>query len=301
MAMLRQNLTALITRNYPFLSGCGTLANCKLVKVLSGSGGGQAWARLPSGSEILVPLNDYVGRSAFFVGDLDRKITEVIRRIVRPGDHVLDIGANLGLVTLQMARLVGGGGRVDSFEPNPAMHSLLSQSLERNKYKHVRLHTCALGSQDGDTLTLNFPESNAGQGTLTSTRPQEGWTSVKVPVRTLAALASEFQFDPVRLLKIDVEGFESEVFKGALPWLRSSPPGAIVFESNEGSGQGQKDPVVALLADLGYSFYSIPKRLVSLRLVPYKHAEGIESTSHDMLAVAKDQEREILSHFQVKR
>ena len=62
-----------------------------------------AWTRLGCGSEILVPLDDYVGRAAYFVGDLDRKISALIQRIVRSGDQVIDVGANLGVVTLHLA------------------------------------------------------------------------------------------------------------------------------------------------------------------------------------------------------
>ncbi|HMB07734.1 MAG TPA: FkbM family methyltransferase [Isosphaeraceae bacterium] len=146
------------------------------------------WTRLDFGAEILVPLNDYIGKAAFYVGDLDRKVSETIKRIVRPGDHVLDIGANLGLVTLQLAKLVGKRGVVHSFEPNPNIANLLRRSIERNELENVRLHTCALGTEEG-TLDLSFPGYNAGQGTLKMTRSSNAWSSVQVQVKTLSAVA----------------------------------------------------------------------------------------------------------------
>jgi FkbM family methyltransferase len=300
MPTLRQRITSSVTRRYPFLSGCGTFANSRLVGLLAGDRHGLAWSRLKSGAEILVPLDDYIGRAAYFVGDLDRKISEVIKRIVRPGDRVLDIGANLGLITLTMAKLVGQNGRVDSFEPNPSIHGLLSRSIERNNLKNIRLHTCALGVEDGGTLTLTFPGHNAGMGTLSRTHSDEGWSGVQVPVRTLSSLAAEFDFGGVRLMKIDVEGFEMEVLRGALPWLSASPPEAIVFESNETRNEGESDPVLSLLAERGYAFYSIPKELYSLRLAPYRLGDDRVAASHDMLALRKDGEREIVSRFTVR-
>ena len=72
MTTTRQSFTSLITRRYPFLSGCGSFANGRLVRMLAGKEGTElTWTRLNSGEEILVPLGDYVGRAAYFVGDLD--------------------------------------------------------------------------------------------------------------------------------------------------------------------------------------------------------------------------------------
>ena len=87
-----------------------------------------------------MPLDDFAGRAAYYVGDLDRKLTGIMRRIVRPGDRVLDIGANLGIVTLPMAMAVGERGAVHAFEPNPVMQEHLERSLRRNGLNNVRLH-----------------------------------------------------------------------------------------------------------------------------------------------------------------
>lgn len=299
MPTLRQKIVSTFTRRYPFLSGCGTIANSSLIRMAAGSRGESTWTRLKSGPEILVPLQDYVGKAAYFVGDLDRKISETIKRIVRPGDHVLDIGANLGVVTLHLAKLVGPTGIVHSFEPNPAVNELLSRSIERNNLKNVRLHTCALGATDGGTLELSFPEQNAGQATLTQTRPGEGWRSVQVPVKTLSALADEAGIGKIRLIKIDVEGFEKEVLTGARAWMTANPPDAIIFESNESLADGEADPVVSMLTELGYVIYSIPKRLFSLRLAPFRPNDKQEIKANDLLAVRKDCQQEIVSKFNI--
>jgi FkbM family methyltransferase len=204
-------LVSLATRQYPFLSGCASFANSRPIRSLAGNAGGTAWARLDCGAQILVPMKDYVGRAAFFVGDLDRKISQVIRRIVRPGDQVLDIGANLGVVTLLVSKLVGTSGVVHAFEPNPSIAGMLTQSVERNRLANVKIHQLALGSSDA-TATLNFPTDNAGMGTLTQSALG---SQVVVPVRTLDSIAANTTLDRVRLLKIDVEGFELPVLLGA--------------------------------------------------------------------------------------
>ena len=99
MNYLRQSAIASVTRYYPLFSGCGTIANSKLIDALSGDVTGKLWSKVPGG-EVLADINDYVGRSAFFMGDLDRKITWICKQLVNNGDVVLDIGANIGMVSI---------------------------------------------------------------------------------------------------------------------------------------------------------------------------------------------------------
>jgi hypothetical protein len=275
MPTVRQQAVSTITRRYPFISGCGTFANSRIVRLVAGTNDeGLTWARLSSGPEVLVPLGDYVGWAAYFTGDLDRKITEVIKRIVRPGDHVVDIGANLGLVTLQLASLVGPSGLVYSFEPN----------------------TCALGSQEG-ILSLSFPPQNAGKGSLSKTRQAPGWSTAEVRVETFASVAAAQGIREVRLLKLDVEGFEHEVLQGASSWLANHPPDTILFESNEKRHPDDADPVLSLLQAHGYSFYAIPKQLYSLKLAPLARSGALSTLSHDILAVTSERTPEVLGKF----
>src|SRR5262245_47592751 len=94
-----QAVVASMTRWYPFFSGCGTLANHPLMKALMPPSSEMVWTRV-YGGQVQVPLDDYVGRAAFLFGDLDPKITWVLRRLLKPGDFALDIGANFGVLTL---------------------------------------------------------------------------------------------------------------------------------------------------------------------------------------------------------
>ena len=299
MLTLRQKFVSSITRRYPLLSGCGTFANSGLVHRLAGGDSQEpVWTRLDCGAEILVPLNDYIGRAAFYVGDFDRKISAVIRQIVRPGDQVLDIGANIGIVTLYLAKLVGPQGAVHSFEPNPKIASLLSRSVERNGMTQVHVHPHALGAEES-TLSLSIPGHNAGQATLKKTRTNDTWNNIEVKVRTLSQLAEEIDVGNVRLLKMDVEGFELEVIRGASSWLSAHPPDAMIFETNEKYVAGEVDPLLQLLIDQDYVLYSVPKRLFSLKLKLYDPTDTKAIASHDMLALRRNCEREIISKFRV--
>ena len=249
---MRAETIARVARLYPFLSGCGTFANQPLLDMVAGSPKGDSWANV-EGGKLSVSLDDYVGRAAFFVGDLDRKISAIIDRFVRSGDTALDIGANIGLVTLRLSKRVGPAGAVHAFEPNPAIADRLRASLDRNDIFNVQLHQVALGVAE-DTLTLSIPEGNAGAASFLHHRG----TSIDVPVKRL----DDFGLRP-SFIKIDVEGFEDQVLKGFSETLRTHPPRVILFEQNDAKGRS-----IELLREAGYQIHGVAKSLLKLRLKP---------------------------------
>src|SRR5207302_6089399 len=102
-----------------------------------------------------------------------------------------DIGANLGVVTLAMAKSVGPTGRVHAFEPNPRMQALLEQSINKS-YRHVTLHKIALGSEEAE-LVLYVPQVNCGAGSFVNYRNADHTEGVPCKVRRLSDIAKEHQ------------------------------------------------------------------------------------------------------------
>lgn len=284
MPTIRQSLVANLTRLYPLYSGCATFANKQLIQKIAGTSTESVWSHVPGG-EVLAPLNDYVGRAAFYVGDLDRKITWICAQIVRPGDTVLDIGANIGMVSLWLSELVSKNGKVHAFEPNPELQKILEETLNRNQVSNVCLHPIALGSQQG-SLELRIPRFNAGAASLIRHRDLSDCDVVKVPVRPLSKIVVEEGIKSIRLIKIDVEGFEAEVLQGGLEILESIRPEAILFELNERLEKSVWDqPVIRILHDFGYRFFSTPKCLFQMHLERFDPHSSNQLIGHDFLAV----------------
>lgn len=284
MPTLRQRFVSSVVRTYPFYSGCGKIANHPWVAALAGASKEEAWARVPGG-QVLAPLDDLMGRAAYYAGEHDRKITWVCRKLIQRGDTVLDIGANLGMVTVHMASLVGDDGVVHAFEPNPRLIGLLRRGLDRNCLPQVKLHEFGLGPAES-TLELRVPRSDTGEGSFVWNKDTEDCLSVQVRVRTLDDVAREQHIRSVSFVKIDVEGFEASVFRGATQFLGQVRPKAILFELMEGiSGRVSDAPVFRTLIECGYAFLSIPRSMVKMRLRPFDpFREPVPAFCHDFLA-----------------
>jgi FkbM family methyltransferase len=178
-------------------------------------------------------------------------VTEAMLRLVRRGSVVADVGANLGYFTLLLADLTGPEGRVLSFEPNPKLGALLDKSLQVNGFAgFTDLHRVALGAGESQ-LRLEVQDSSPGGGRVLlpgARRSDHATSEVTVPVRRLDtiehALAAEF-------IKIDVEGFEQQVWHGMTGILKQKKPLTIFMEFTV---QRYDDPQGFLDEVLAYDF-----------------------------------------------
>lgn len=279
---LHHRALASLTRLWPFYSGCGSIANHPRLTRLTPSQQ-QVWTQVPGG-EVLAPLSDHVGRAAYYCGDLDPKITWICQHIVRPGDTVLDIGANIGVTTVLLASLVGKEGQLHSFEPNPQLVTLLRQVISRNSMTRTTLHPVALGSEPG-TLQLHVPQDNLGMGSLVR-HAHSGDRAYDVKVERLDDLLETASPKRIRLIKIDVEGFEADVFRGASRLFASNTPDAILCEVNGEHHTALKDlPVLSILYKAGYDILAVPRCMARMHFYRPDPDAPAPKGLNDILAV----------------
>ena len=211
------------------------------------------------GYRMRLDLADWSDRTTYFVGRYyETEVQLLMRALLRRGDRFVDIGANTGMLTLLGASLVGPTGRVDAFEPNPMCCRRIRQHLLINKIRHVVLHELALGEQEGEAELHAVPH-HSGFGTLA---PIEGEAlgafsdthTVRV-ARGERVLTADDR--PLRLVKIDVEGFECQTLGGLSGVLERQRP-AVICEVNpyclERAGKSLAD-LVALMGGMGYAAY----------------------------------------------
>lgn len=267
----RHSILSAAGRLYPFQEGQARLSNYALSMRLVGQAPFATWTSLRNRTRIKV-VNDYVGRSALIFGDLDRTVTTVLTTILRPGDCLLDIGANVGVETLFAAKSVGHSGLVHSFEPQPALAAFLRDSLAENSYVHVHVHEVALSDADGE-LPLRVPVDNRGGASLDAQEPlvDDGSTTVTAQVRHASAYLRRLDLPRIRAMKVDIEGHEERFFRGATALFAENPPAVIVFEEHRTPAADA--PTVRLLRGAGYDLYGIVKRRLRLQLRPLE-ADG---------------------------
>lgn len=171
-----------------------------------------------------------VGWTCFQTGRWEPHVERCIRRLLRPGDTAIDVGANLGYFTASMAQRVGEEGQVFSFEPVPPTFDRLRLSVSLNDFGQVTALPVALGDSDG-TAEIAFDPRFAGSASLHGSRTARSESHL-VPVRRLDDLVAAGEVGRPRLLKIDVEGHELAVIRGALRTISEAQP-FIVFEFSE--------------------------------------------------------------------
>jgi FkbM family methyltransferase len=150
---------------------------------------------------------------------------------------VLDIGANVGLYTLLLSDLVGAGGKVISFEPAKDTFETLLKNIKYNNCLNVKSYKLALAETNG-VLSLVTPEIARGKyedsfKTLNMKLGIETKDAELVETKTLDSFMLENQVTKIDFIKIDVEGAELFIFKGAENLLKSSYKPIILFECAE--------------------------------------------------------------------
>lgn len=153
-------------------------------------------------------------------GSFEPEIEALVGGELGPGDIFVDIGANIGWFTLLAA---ARGATVHAFEPFSESLTRLARHVSLNRFSSIQIHPIALGARN-ETLSLAVAgEGNPGANSLVNASRSFG--RVEVPVRTLAGELTAAEARRVKLVKIDVEGWELEVLRGAqalAPHLRNA-------------------------------------------------------------------------------
>jgi FkbM family methyltransferase len=188
--------------------------------------------------------------TTYALGAYEEEFIDVLRQHVHPGDTCIDVGGHLGYYCMIMSRLVGPKGRVITFEPVPENKAALFGNVSLNRLTNVEVVGVALGAHDGE-ISLVCPESE----TL-SFHPSAAAYDVKgkqctISVRseTLDSFLGRKKYRP-SVIKIDVEGAELDVLRGAAETLRKIRP-TILLEIH-GWGDPESKEIMTLLSSVGY-------------------------------------------------
>ena len=203
--------------------------------------------RLPGDAKIALRYRETLGWSSLLYGTFELAELECARRYLRSGDNVMDIGANVGIFSVVMGVALGQSGRVFAFEPAPGNLVRLRRNLERNRLDDPQVFSYALGEADGQ-MTLHLARDPAYPSLVEVESGLGDGTGVRVQVRRLDGIWEESGRPQIAFLKMDVEGAEATVIRGATHLLESCLPTMLI----EANSPEQLDVLRSLLTPFGY-------------------------------------------------
>lgn len=162
-------------------------------------------------------LNQIIDSSLYYNGYFERDSTDAIRRIVKPGMTVVDIGANIGCHALPMALLVGSAGKVIAFEPMTWAYTKLLKNISLNEFTNIVVEKKAL-SNTKEQRELHFKTSWRIDGSEKEDKEVE---SIELLTLDEYLYAKDISVD---FIKIDVDGYELKIIEGAIKTLRKNKP-----------------------------------------------------------------------------
>jgi len=182
--------------------------------------------KLPSKKLMLLNGEGYIDTQIINRGVFEARSTELCCQLIKPGDVVIDIGANIGYYTIIFSDLVGSKGHVFAFEPTKHYGTVLSENLALNSTENVTILDYGLSNVETST------EIDIGPSSATMHSP-EGYDDVisneKIVLKTFTNFVKTNSISRVDFIKIDVDGHEPYFFEGAWDALATHDP-IILFE-----------------------------------------------------------------------
>lgn len=209
------------------------------------------------GMKIVSMTRNFTSLSVYLTGERDEELQKFIRQRLRRGNVFVDVGANIGVYTLFASPLVGRNGKVISIEANPPTYRYLGMNIVANGLTNVTPVNGAVGSEAGE-LKMATDKRNAGETHVAAAA--EG--GVVVPVERLDDLLTRLGVSSVDYMKIDVEGFELPVLRGAEAIIAASPDIVVQTElvDAHASRYGHSvDTIVALMRGWGLHPFQVDK------------------------------------------
>lgn len=204
-------------------------------------------------------INSGIGSAYFYNGCFEEGEIAFFEKILKGIDSpvILDVGANIGTHSIRWAK-INRKTKVFAFEPSPTTAQMLEQNVERNRLKdQIKVFATAVSESPGTARFYHCVDD--AYSSLKDTGRYEVIDIIEVQVTTIDAFCKEQGLKKINLIKVDVEGFETEVIKGAIETLKKYKP-ELFIEIYAGTNSN-KDPerTIKIIQDLGYHTFVLSK------------------------------------------
>jgi FkbM family methyltransferase len=171
-----------------------------------------------------------------------------LRHLIQPGDTIIEVGANIGSHTVGLAKAVGPAGKVFAFEPQRACYALLQAQIALNQISNIYPYNVGLGQVREKLWIPRVDYTQLGNFGGVALKKEGKADSEPIDVLTLD---EQLEGTPCSLIKIDVEGMEEDVIRGALKLITKNRP--ILYVENDRPEKSKS--LVALILQLGYRIW----------------------------------------------
>jgi len=212
------------------------------------------------GVNLCVDIRDYVGHYLYFGFKEDAH--EKLINLAKPDYTVLDIGTNIGSTLLQFANKIGKKGKVYGFEPDPTNYQACINNIGLNNFHNIEVANIGLGDKKGSFNLVVDTETNRG-GNRISFDIENQKTSTTIQVERLDDWVNNKNISYVDLIKIDVEGFEMNVLKGAEEILKKHNPTLFIEldDNNLKQVESNAKDLILFLEKLNYQMINADNNL----------------------------------------
>ncbi len=192
--------------------------------------------------------------NVFFFGQYEKETNDLLFEYIKPGQVVIEAGANNGTETVLLSRLVGSSGKVFAFEPVEHIYKTLQLNLSINRCENVMAEQKALGESEGELYFNVLSADFCNQGMASKYDESSADAKVLVQQTSIDSLLIKNNIQVVDFIKMDIQGAEIELLKGAQHTLQKSRP--IIFtEATEEFLSIEK--LFEALSHLDYAVYRI--------------------------------------------
>lgn len=224
----------------------------------------------------IYPIYDRgIERTIYHKGIYEQGTLSCFEKIIKKGNVIFDIGANIGLMSVYASILTGKNGRVYSFEPHPRTFQILNENIRINKLSNVKTFKLALSNQVREGFIYENLAINRGAASLNSNiTNNEG---ISVQISTLDAFCDKYQIDQIDVLKLDIEGEEYKMLQGSLEFFKDKKPIICVEFSREVSSENEPEKLYKILKEeLNYDLFKLDEgKEVNSSLTPVRNKSDL--------------------------
>jgi FkbM family methyltransferase len=220
------------------------------------------WYRDRYGVEFLLHPHYHLDYNIIAFGTYDVPVANFVEKNIRAGMVCLDVGANVGVVALQLARKTGATGAVHCFEPVPHVFQRLLRHVERNHFQQtITLHQVALSNRTG-SIAMGVADplnTNQGMGSIAAPKATGLVSEIRTTTATLDEFARETRLERLDFIKVDIQGAEPLFLEGGEATLRRFHPDLLleVEPDNLAALDQTSRDLLRQVSALGYNLFTL--------------------------------------------